>query len=128
MRLLLDTHAFLWFVAGDRRMSATARRRIEDARNDRYLSIASIWEMSIKLQLGRLELDVSIAELIQSRATDSGILLLAIAKEHAMAVATLPRHHGDPFDRLLIVQAMHENMAVVGADSRFDVYGVRRVW
>lgn len=128
MRLLLDTQAFLWFVAGDRRMSATARRRIEDARHDKYLSVASIWEMAIKLETGKLEIDLPLAELIQTRAVDGGIAVMAVAKEHAMAVATLPRHHRDPFDRLLIVQATQEGMAVVGADEQFDAYGVRRLW
>lgn len=128
MKLLLDTQAFLWFAGGDRRLSRTARRRIEDGRNDKFLSVASIWEMAIKVEIGKLRLDVPIAELVQSSATDSGIALLPIEKEHAMGVAMLPRHHGDPFDRLLVVQAAHENMVVVGSDVQFDAYGVRRIW
>jgi PIN domain nuclease of toxin-antitoxin system len=126
--LLLDTHAFVWFVAGHKRMSAVARRRIEDARNDKFLSVASIWEMAIKRELGKLVLDVPLAEMIQRGAVDNGIALLAIEKEHAIGVATLPRHHGDPFDRLLIVQAASDGMAIVGNDPHFDAYSVRRIW
>lgn len=128
MKLLLDTQAFLWLAGGDRRLSRAARRRIEDARNDKFLSVASIWEMAIKMEIGKLRLDVPLAELVQLGATQNGISLLPIEKEHAMGVAILPRHHGDPFDRLLIVQAAHEDMVVVGGDVQFDAYGVRRIW
>lgn len=128
MKLLLDTQAFLWFAGGDRRLSRTARRRIEDARNHKFLSVASIWEMAIKVEIGKLRLDIPLPELVQSGATDSGIVLLPIEKEHAIGVAVLPRHHGDPFDRLLVVQAAHEGLVVVGSDAQFDAYGVRRIW
>jgi PIN domain nuclease of toxin-antitoxin system len=128
VRLLLDTQAFLWFVGGDRRLSRPARRRIEDARNDKFLSIASVWEMAIKLELGKLRIDVPMPQLVQVGAVDNGLALLAIEPEHAIGVATLERHHGDPFDRMLIVQARHEDMVIVGADEQFDAYGVRRIW
>ena len=128
MKLLLDTHAFLWLAGGDRRLSRAARRRIEDARNDKFLSVASIWEMAIKVEIGKLRLDVPLVELVQTGAVDNGIALLPIEKEHAIGVAVLPRHHGDPFDRLLIVQAAQEGMVLVGSDDQFDAYGVRRIW
>lgn len=128
MKLLLDTQAFLWFVEGHSALSAKARRRIEDARHNKYLSIASIWEMAIKLGLGKLELTVPLAEYVHVGAVDNGISLLPIEKEHAIGVATLANHHGDPFDRLLIVQALSAGMAVVGRDATFDDYGVRRIW
>lgn len=128
MKLLLDTHTFLWLAGGDRRLSRTARRRIEDGRHDRFLSVASIWEMAIKVEIGKLRLGVPLAELVQAGAIENGITLLPIEKEHAMGVAVLPRHHGDPFDRLLIVQAAHEDMVIVGNDGRFDAYNVRRIW
>ncbi len=128
MKLLLDTQAFLWFAGGDKRLSKTARRRIEDSRNDRLLSIASIWEMAIKVELGKLRLTIPLAELIRGGAQENGVRLLPIAAAHAIAVASLPRHHRDPFDRLLVAQALHEQLAVVGADEQFDAYGIRRIW
>ncbi|MBI4576684.1 MAG: type II toxin-antitoxin system VapC family toxin [Planctomycetes bacterium] len=128
MKLLLDTQAFLWFAGGDRRLTPRARRRIEDVRHDKFLSIASVWEMAIKTGLGKLVLDLPLAELIESGAIENGIGLLPIDRRHALGVASLPPHHGDPFDRLLAVQARDEDMAVVGGDAAFDAYGVRRIW
>ncbi len=128
MKLLLDTQAFLWFVAGDARLGRVARRRIEDPRAEKVLSVASIWEMAIKLSLGKLRLDMPILELVDCGATRQGIGLLAIAPEHAARVAQLPRLHGDPFDRLLIAQALSDGLVIVGSDEAFDGYGVRRVW
>lgn len=128
MRLLLDTQAFLWFVSGDRKLTRPARRRIEDARNDKFLSIASVWEMAIKVELGKLRIDVPMSQLVETGAVDNGLALLPIEPAHAIGLATLERHHGDPFDRMLIVQARHEDMAIVGADEQFDAYGVRRIW
>jgi PIN domain nuclease of toxin-antitoxin system len=128
VKLLLDTQAFLWFVEGHPKLSQKARRRIEDPRHDKYLSIASIWEMAIKLRLGKLRLRGSLGQYIDTGAVDNGIALLSIDRDHATAVAMLPDHHADPFDRLLIVQALDEQMAVVGADDQFDPYGVRRIW
>jgi PIN domain nuclease of toxin-antitoxin system len=128
VRILLDTQAFLWFLADDRRLRPKARRRIEDVRNEKFLSIASIWEIAIKVSLGKLELDVPLAELIDEGASDNGIALLPIRKEHAIAVVGLPRHHGDPFDRLLVAQAICEGLAIVGSDRSFDDYEVRRIW
>lgn len=128
MRLLLDTHAFLWFLAGDAQLAASARRRIEDTRNERFLSIASVWEMAIKRSVGKLELDEPLAEILDKGTKENGITLLRISAEHAMGVSDLPWHHRDPFDRLLIAQAIHEGMNVVTRDRAFEAYGVRRVW
>jgi PIN domain nuclease of toxin-antitoxin system len=128
VRLLLDTHAFLWLQTGDARFSRKARRRVEDRRNDRYLSIASVWEMAIKIGLGKLRLGSSLEDLVERGALENGIALLPIAREHALGVTHLPRHHGDPFDRLLVAQAVREEMAIVAADPAFDAYPVRRVW
>jgi PIN domain nuclease of toxin-antitoxin system len=128
VKLLLDTQAFLWFENGDPRLSGTARRRIEDAGQGKTLSVASVWEMAIKIGTGKLRLSRPLAELVQVGAMEKGIPLLAIDVRHAMAVSTLPRHHGDPFDRLLIAQALHEGLAIVSSDDRFDAYGVRRIW
>jgi PIN domain nuclease of toxin-antitoxin system len=128
LRLLLDTQTFLWFAEDHPRLSRVARRRIEDPRHDKYLSIASVWEMAIKVGAGKLRLQVALAAYVEAGASNNGIALLPIDKEHVIAVATLPDHHRDPFDRLLVAQALDGGMAVVGIDDHFDAYGVRRIW
>ena len=128
MRLLLDTHAFLWFVAGSKDLTPRARRSIESARNEKLVSVASIWEIAIKQSLGKVKLTVPLTELVDAGAVQNGIGLLAIEARHVVAVASLPWHHTDPFDRLLIAQAQGEGLQVVTRDKAFDDYGVRRVW
>lgn len=128
MHLLLDTHAFLWFVSGDGRLSSRARRRIQDRRHDKWLSIASVWELAIKRSLGKLELEISMDELIDTGAVDNGIALLGVTRVHAIGVVDLAFHHRDPFDRLLVSQAMREKMAIVSVDSAFDAYPIERIW
>ena len=128
MRLLLDTHVFLWFMAGDAKLGRMPRRRIEDSRNDKLFSVASIWEMAIKISLGKLLLRQPLLDLVMTAVDEGGIGLLPITPEHAASVATLPRRHGDPFDRLIAAQALSDGLAVVSADEAFDGYGVRRIW
>lgn len=128
MRLLLDTHAFVWFVGGSSELSARARRRIEDVGNERLLSIASVWELAIKASLGKIMLAVPLGELVQEGAVENEISLLPISREHAIGVTALPFHHRDPFDRLLAVQAAQEGLTIVSRDECFDAYGVRRIW
>lgn len=128
MRLLVDTHPFLWFAAGDARLSSRARRRIEDPAHDKFLSVASIWEAAVKTSLGKLRLSISLEEVIDEGAVRNGIALLDVRREHAAAVEHLPFHHRDPFDRLLVCQAMVEKMEIVSADASLDAYPVRRVW
>ena len=128
VRLLLDTQAFLWFLAGDSRLRRSARRRIGDTANEKVLSIASVWEMAIKISLGKLELRDALGEVVGPIASQNGIVLLGISVHHAIRVATLPWHHRDPFDRLLTAQAIEDGLTVVSRDDAFDAYGVRRVW
>ena len=128
MKLLLDTQAFLWFVTDDARLSAAAKTAIEDADNERTLSIASVWEMAIKHALGRLQFTEPFPQFVTTQTTANDIALLAIGLEHALAVASLPMHHRDPFDRLLITQALAEKMAMVSSVAAMDPYGVRRIW
>jgi PIN domain nuclease of toxin-antitoxin system len=128
VRLLLDTHAFLWFLAGDSRLRASARRRIEHEGHEKLLSIASVWEMAIKQSLGKLMLKDPLAEVIEGGTLDNGIALLGISKDHALRVAALPWHHRDPFDRLLAAQALGDDLSLLTGDAAFDAYGVRRVW
>ena len=128
MKLLLDTHAFLWFIAGSERLSATARQLIEESANQPFLSAASLWEMAIKLSLGRLQLGGPFEDLIPEQMRLNGIQLLGLEVEHVTPVTTLPFHHRDPFDRMLVAQAMVEQMPIVSTDPAFDAYPIRRLW
>ncbi len=126
--LLLDTHVFLWFAAGSPRLSSDARELIEDARREVWLSIASIWEMGIKVGLGRLELGGPMGEFVDAQLALSAIKLLEIRPQHVYALTELPYHHRDPFDRLLAAQCIVEKLDLVSADEVFEEYGVQRVW
>lgn len=128
MNLLLDTHAFLWFMEGSQKLSERARAEIEAAEGRRTLSVASLWEMAIKASLGKLTLAKPLGELIPPVLADSGIELVAIEIGDVARVAALPFHHRDPFDRLLAAQALERGLAVVSVDEAFDSYGVQRVW
>jgi PIN domain nuclease of toxin-antitoxin system len=127
MTLLLDTHAFLWFVAGDTRLGARARRALgrDDARP--MLSVASVWGMAIKSSLGRLELPEPLDGYL-ARKLSTNLQLLPLDLRHVLAVERLPFHHQDPFDRVLVAQATAERMPIVTRDPAFKKYGVDIVW
>jgi PIN domain nuclease of toxin-antitoxin system len=126
--LLLDTHAFLWFVWDDPLLSATAKALIEDPSNRKLVSVASCWEIAIKAGLGKLTLGDPAAVFVPRELASNGFDLLDISLAHATAVELLPKHHKDPFDRLLIVQAQSEGAPIVSVDVAFDPYGVTRLW
>jgi PIN domain nuclease of toxin-antitoxin system len=128
MRLLLDTHTFIWFIMGSPNLSAHARALIEDVANDKFLSVAGLWEIAIKLSIGKLTLSAPFDVLIPQQLSLNGFELLNIEIEHATLVTTLPFHHRDPFDRLLIAQAIVEKMPIVSIDAAFDAYPVTRLW
>ena len=128
MRLLLDTHSFLWFVGGSPQLSVDARTLIEDTTNDMFLSVGSLWEMAIKISLGKLHIAQPFDRFILQQLGLNSIELLDITVAHAAAVTSLPFHHRDPFDRLLIAQAQVEHMPIVGNDAAFDAYGITRLW
>jgi PIN domain nuclease of toxin-antitoxin system len=128
MNILLDTHAFLWFVNDDPQLSDAAKRLIEDEESQPFLSVASLWEMAIKISLGKLTLKQPYEVFLLQQLSVNGIGILNITLRHAAEVATLPFHHRDPFDRLLVVQSKIENMPLISADSIFDHYGIARVW
>jgi PIN domain nuclease of toxin-antitoxin system len=128
MRLLLDTHAFLWFVMGSPNLSHVARTLIEDEANERFMSVASLWEMAIKSSIGKLTLSAPFDVLVPQQLAVNGVELLDISVDHASAVSTLPFHHRDPFDRLLVAQAMVESMSIISIDTAFDSYPVKRLW
>jgi PIN domain nuclease of toxin-antitoxin system len=128
MKLLLDTHTFLWFISGSEQLSPIARSLIEDSANQSVLSIASVWEMAIKVSLGKLTLGKAFEVLIPQQLQLNGITLLGIDLRHTAQVASLPFHHRDPFDRLLIAQAKIEQLPLVSSDSVLDAYAVTRLW
>jgi PIN domain nuclease of toxin-antitoxin system len=128
MRLLLDTHAFLWFFIGTPSLSAKARASIEDESNEKFFSIASLWEIAIKASIGKLTLSKPFDDIFPDQLAHNGIDLLSITTAHVSAITNMPFHHRDPFDRLLIAQAMTEQMQIVSADAAFDNYAVTRLW
>ena len=128
MRLLLDTHAFLWWSINDGRLSQAARRAIADDDNDVLISAASAWEITTKHRLGKLPGADLIAADIAGAIANQGFDALAITVADAARAGALPGPHRDPFDRMLIAQALAHNLVFVSNETRFDHYGVRRLW
>ena len=128
MNLLLDTHTLLWFLAGSANLSASARRSIEDVSNEKFVSVASIWETAIKVSIGKMTLSAPFDVLFPHQLQINGFELLPIKVEQTLVLTTLPFHHRDPFDRLIIAQAMKEKMTLVSVDPVFDDYGITRLW
>jgi PIN domain nuclease of toxin-antitoxin system len=128
MNLLLDTHALLWFFWDDPQLSATAKALIEDPANRKLVSRASCWEIAIKVSIGKLNLGEPSGTFLPREVARNLFEILPITLDHATAVESLPLHHRDPFDRLLIAQAMREGIPLVTADPVFDSYPVKRLW
>lgn len=128
MRLLLDTHTLLWFLEDNPQLSPSARIAIEDVGNDVYVSVASLWENAIKVSLGKLDLSRPIDVWMPTELAVNSMDLLGISLDHIVQVVSLPFHHRDPFDRLLVAQSLVEAMPIVGADAAFHPYGVSRLW
>jgi PIN domain nuclease of toxin-antitoxin system len=127
-RLLLDTHVFLWWISDSSNLTAAARLAIADADNVCYLSMASCWEMAIKSSLGKLKLARPVERFVSEQLGANNFTLLNIELRHTAKVEKLPFHHRDPFDRLLIAQAITEKLIIVAADSAFSDYGVKLLW
>lgn len=128
MRLLLDTHVFLWWITDAPELSVKARKAIADEANACYLSLASCWEMAIKASLGKLHLVTSLDRFIPEQLSANGFSLLNIDFRHTARVETMPFLHRDPFDRLLVAQAQAERLTLVSADAVLSEYGVKRIW
>jgi PIN domain nuclease of toxin-antitoxin system len=128
MRVLLDTRVFLWWVEGDRAVPAKARAVLADQENECLISQVSAWELAIKTGLGKLKLALPVKRYIVEHAAANGFRMLDIRMAHIGRVETLAPHHGDPFDRLLIAQAVEEKLPVITADPVFRKYGVKRIW
>lgn len=128
MEYLLDTHSFLWFINGDEQLSEKAKNAIVDSEVVKYISIASLWEIAIKVNLGKLSLDISYADLRQ-QVVGNGFEILPITIEHTAALINLELHYRDPFDRMIIAQAINEQLTVIGKDENFDKYnGLKLLW
>jgi len=130
MKILLDTHTLVWFLEGSTELSSKARKLIENIDNTRFISIASIWEIAIKLSVGKLHLKYSFDKL-SKLLWDNSIEILPVRFEHTQKIITLPFHHKDPFDRLIIAQALVENLQIIGRDEQFDNHlnnTIKRIW
>jgi PIN domain nuclease of toxin-antitoxin system len=122
MRLLLDTHVFIWWADAPERLTSNALAALEDDTNDLILSVVSLWEIQIKIQLGKLKLARPLKELVESQQATNGLQLLPIELPHVLALAALPLHHKDPFDRMLIAQSMVEDLTLITADDKLAAY------
>jgi PIN domain nuclease of toxin-antitoxin system len=128
MRLLLDTHALLWALEDDPKLGARARGHLNGATEAVFVSLASAWEMAVKVSLGKLRLSLPVEQMVADRLPPLGISLLPIELRHVGRVESLPYHHRDPFDRMLAAQSLVEGLTLVSADGVFDAYGLPRVW
>lgn len=128
MSVLVDTHALLWYASNDRKLSQNAKEMLESP-FDRYLSIVSLWEISIKLNIGKLPSEVSFDEIL-SRVAVLQLRILPVTVEHTRVYLDLPRftEHRDPFDRMLVAQSIADQLTILSADSKFDLYPIPRIW
>ncbi|MEL6460606.1 MAG: type II toxin-antitoxin system VapC family toxin [Cyanobacteria bacterium J06621_15] len=128
MNILLDTHVFIWSTANPERLSQTVTNLLTDTNNTWIVSIASVWEMQIKVQLGKLNLNSTLPELIDNQQQVNNLQILPIDLAHIYALNNLPSHHKDPFDRLLIAQSIVEQIPIASIDEVFDSYPIQRLW
>jgi PIN domain nuclease of toxin-antitoxin system len=128
VRLLLDTHAALWWLDDDKRLPASARRVLAKAEHDQFLSVAAAWEMAIKSSLGNLKLPVPVGRFIQEHLPANRIELLPVGFGDLARIEKMPFHHRDPFDRMMAAQALERQLTIVSGDPLFEKYGVKRVW
>jgi PIN domain nuclease of toxin-antitoxin system len=126
-RLLLDTNAFLYFINNDSALSKTAKNLLE-SEVDLLISAACLWEIAIKFSIGKLSLPDSFGNFIPSQIRQNDIEILSVTLPHLEKVSTLPFHHKDPFDRLIIAQSMVENLPILSSDAAFDLYKIERIW
>lgn len=128
MRHLLDSHTLLWYTLGDAKMSREATARIVDPANQILISPAAYWEIAIKVSIGKLALHQPYEDFMDACTNKYGFTILPIEPKHTAALIPLPFHHKDPFDRLLVAQALVEDIPVVSNDSALDAYGIKRLW
>ena len=127
MNYLLDTHTFMWFINGEEELSAHARKTIEHKNSNNFISIASLWEIAIKLSIGKLKLKTPFIE-IPEQISNNGFQILPLRFEDTLKLSTLPFHHRDPFDRLLIAQSIANQLTIISKDKQFSDYGIDIIW
>lgn len=127
MNYILDTHTLIWFMEGDVFLSTNAKRAIEDERNTKYVSIASLWEIAIKISLGKLLLKKPLEEFLNN-LSQININILPLKFSHFVRISKLEFIHKDPFDRIIICQSLEENLSIIGKDQNFPAYGVNLFW
>lgn len=128
MKYLLDTHTLLWITTDDPKLSTQVRALYLNAENEIFFSLASIWELAIKSSLSKITFKSNLEEFIEEHVKGNRIDVLKIELSHVLRIESLPFHHRDPFDRLLIAQAIEDNLAILGNDNIFDKYRVKRIW
>ncbi len=128
MNVLLDTHTLIWLSISPNRLSEKVRNLLSDTDNNLFLSIASVWEMQIKLQLSKLTIELPLPELIETQKQTNGLQILPIELSHIYTLDGLPNHHRDPFDRILVAQAIFEKIPLLSIDAIFDAYPINRIW
>jgi PIN domain nuclease of toxin-antitoxin system len=128
MRILIDTHVFIWWTSDSQKLSLTLYNLLTSPKTQVILSVVSIWEMQIKLSLGKLELKTALPELVEDEVKQNRIELLPLDLSHIYALSNLPNYHRDPFDRLLIAQAKSEELVIISIDEKFDGYDIERLW
>ncbi len=128
MDILLDTQALLWALSDDRRLSNRSREAWLDPTNSLFFSMAGYWEIALKINIGKLELAPDWNRIIENEMRRNNIRFLPVCAEHCNCVATLPLHHRDPFDRMMIAQALIESMTVMSADRQFSQYEIDIIW
>ena len=127
MKFLLDTNAFLWAATFDPRLSARANQILNDASNDFYLSVVSLWEVTVKVQIGKLQIPQDLGAFLQ-RTLNRELMILPIQPEHVLNLSKLPLLHRDPFDRMLVAQSMSESVAILSSDRKLRQYEVEIIW
>ena len=128
MRVLIDSHALIWYVDQDKLLSLASHAAISDPTNELLLSAGSIWEIGIKIGLGKLVLTQPFKPWMNQAISDLDVTVLPLSVEYVDVQSNLPRHHGDPFDRLIVAQAIVEQVSIISADGSLDAYGINRIW
>jgi PIN domain nuclease of toxin-antitoxin system len=128
VKILVDAHALIWAVDDPSKLGLQAARVLQDGTNDLFLGAGTIWEISIKVSLAKLSLSLPYQQWMNRAITDLGIRIVPITVAYANAQANLPMHHRDPFDRLMVAQAIVERFALISTDSLLDQYGINRIW
>jgi len=128
MRVLIDSHALIWYVDQDNLLSLASHAAISDPANDLLLSAGSIWEIGIKVGLGKIVLTQPFKSWMNQAVSDLHVTVLPLSVEYVDVQSNLPKHHGDPFDRLIVAQSIVEQVSIISADANLDAYGITRIW